>query len=106
MYLTDFQVCLQNMAYGEVFNSQVPYREPPDKRVKVITMDPENLEDLHHFFQRETKWGKNAIQYEKEADEKYSPNNGINADAQRPGPCRSLGGTFTCFDLAQNSRSL
>lgn len=67
MYFGDFQVCMQNMAYGDVFDSQVPYREPVDKRYKVITNCPQNLEKLLHYFSRETNWGKNCIKYENEA---------------------------------------
>ncbi|MDO8926068.1 MAG: hypothetical protein Q7U94_04055 [Sideroxyarcus sp.] len=72
MYFSDFQVCLQNMAYGEVFESEVPQREPADKRCKVITNDPETLKELHHYFWRETDWGKNCIKYEEEAKERFS----------------------------------
>ena len=72
MYFGDFQVCMQNMAYGDVFDSQVPHREPADKRYKVITNCPKNLETLHHYFWRETNWGKSCIKYENEAKEKFS----------------------------------
>jgi hypothetical protein len=72
MYFADFQVCMQNMAYGEVFDSSVPHRVPADKRYKVITNDPENLDKLHSYFWRETNWGKNCIKYENEAKEKFS----------------------------------
>ncbi len=71
MYFSDFQVCLQNMAYGEVFESEVPKREPADKRYKVITNDPENLKELHNYFRSETDWGKNGIKYEEEAKERF-----------------------------------
>ncbi|MFY0675905.1 MAG: hypothetical protein JXR18_01350 [Neptuniibacter sp.] len=72
MYFSDFQVCMQNMAYGEVFDSAVPHRVPAYKRYKVITNDAKNLEELHHYFWRETNWGKSCMQYEKEAAEKFS----------------------------------
>jgi hypothetical protein len=72
MYFGDFQVCMQNMAYGDVFDSDVPYRIPADKRYKVITNCPENLDKLHTYFWRESNWGKNNIQYENEAKEKFS----------------------------------
>lgn len=72
MYYGDFQVCLQNMAYGEVFDSEVPERVPADKRYKVITNDPENLEALHEYFWRETNWGKNCIKHEEAAKEQFS----------------------------------
>lgn len=72
MYFGDFQVCMQNMAYGEVFNSDVPHRVPADKRYKVITNCPVSLDKLHDYFWRETNWGKNCIKYENEAKEKFS----------------------------------
>ncbi len=72
MYFGDFQVCLQNMVYGEVFDSEVPYREPADIRYKVITNCPKNLDELHNYFWHETNWGKNCLKYENEAKEKYS----------------------------------
>ena len=72
MYFGDFQVCMQNMAYGVVFDSTVPQRVPADKRIKVITNCPENLDKLHIYFERESNWGKNCLKYENEAKEKYS----------------------------------
>ena len=72
MYFGDFQVCMQNMAYGEVFDSDVPHRVPADKRYKVITNCPDSLDKLHDYFWQETNWGKNCIKYENEAKEKFS----------------------------------
>ena len=72
MYFGDFQVCMQNMAYGVVFDSTVPQRVPADKRIKVITNCPENLDKLHIYFERESNWGKNCLKYENEAKEEFS----------------------------------
>ena len=72
-YLGDFQVCMQNIAYGEVFDSCVPHRIPGDKRYKVITNDPTELDSLMKYFSTETNWGKNNIKYEQEAHDNYSP---------------------------------
>ncbi len=71
-YLGDFQVCMQNMAYGEVFGSMVPHRVPVDKRFKVITNDSKELDKLLDYFSKETDWGKNCLKYEKEAEERFS----------------------------------
>lgn len=71
-YLYDFQVCMQNLAYGDVFDSKLPYRVPADKKLKVITTDNEKLDALLDFFSNETNWGKNLRKYEDEASEKYS----------------------------------
>lgn len=72
MYLGDFQVCMQNMAYSEIFDTDVPFRVPADKRYKVITNCPENLNELHEYFWRETNWGKSCIEYENKTKEKFS----------------------------------
>ena len=72
MYFGDFQVCMQNMAYGEVFSSAIPHRIPADKRYKVITNDRQSLEELLDYFSKETNWGKNCLKYKKEAEEKFS----------------------------------
>lgn len=70
-YFGDFQVCMQNMAYGEVFNTSVPHRVTVDKRHKVIVNDPKKLDRLLDYFSKETNWGKSCLKHEKEAVEKY-----------------------------------
>lgn len=72
MYFGDFQVCMQNMTYGDIFNSAVPERIPADKRIKVITNCTETLDDLHVYFEKESNWGKSCTKYENEAKEKFS----------------------------------
>ena len=72
-YLGDFQICMQNMAYGEVFESSVPHRVTVDKRYKVIVDDPQKLEKLKEYFTKETNWGKSCTKYEKEAVKKFHP---------------------------------
>jgi hypothetical protein len=70
-YCADFQVCMQNIAYGEILNSKVPDRVTVDKSLKVIVDDPIKLDKLMSYFTKETNWGKNIAKYEKEAVEKY-----------------------------------
>jgi len=72
MYISDFQVCLQNMAYGDVFADEVPYRIPADKRIKVITNEIDNLVRLEHYFENETNWGKQCKKLEQEALDRFS----------------------------------
>lgn len=72
LYFGDFQICMQNMAYGDVFCSEVPKRVPADKKMKVITNCPDNLEYLYNYFDKESNWGKNCTKYENEVKEKYS----------------------------------
>ena len=89
MYLADFQVCMQNLAYGEVFDSLVPYRVSADKRYKVIRNDPAELDKLHDYFWSETNWGKNRVKYENEALKKFSSQVGL-TNKYRPPPSNSL----------------
>ncbi|CZF78380.1 hypothetical protein GCE9029_00802 [Grimontia celer] len=72
MYFGDFQVCMQNMTYGETFNSTVPERVPANKKIKVITNCSENLDALQVYFEKESNWGKSCTKYESEAKEKFS----------------------------------
>lgn len=71
LYFSDFQICLQNMAYRDVFDSSVQHRDPPDKRHKVITNNPNELKNLEDYFLKETAWGKEIQKWEKYAEEKY-----------------------------------
>lgn len=70
-YLTDFQVCMQNIAYGEIFKSKIPHRVTVDKKYKVIVNEPEKLEKLLNYFSKETNWGRNCTKYENEALKKF-----------------------------------
>lgn len=72
MYFGDFQICMQNLAYGEVFDSSVPFRIPADTRYKVITNDPVELDKLYDYFSRESNWGKNCVQYENDALKQFA----------------------------------
>lgn len=49
-YLGDFEVGMQNMTYGDVFNTNLEPRAPLDKRYKVITNDPVQLQLLEEYF--------------------------------------------------------
>jgi hypothetical protein len=71
-YLGDFQVCLQNLAYGDIFKSKIEARVPIDKSLKVIEDDPVKLDALLNYFENESNWGVNNAKYEKEALERFS----------------------------------
>lgn len=71
-YLGDFQVCLQNLAYGEIFKSKIEARLPIDKSLMVIEDDPIKLAELLNYFETESNWGINNAKYEKEAIERLS----------------------------------
>ncbi|TLM72541.1 hypothetical protein ACONUD_02365 [Microbulbifer harenosus] len=72
MYFYDFQICMQNISYGDVFDSEVPSREPADPSCKVIINCPNHLDELIVYFSQETNWGMDCAKYEKEALEAYS----------------------------------
>jgi len=71
-YLGDFQICLQNLAYGGIFKSKIDARVPIDKSLKVIEDDPEKLDVLLNYFENESNWGVSNAKYEKEALERFS----------------------------------
>lgn len=71
-YLGDFQVCLQNLAYGEIYKSKIEPRVPIDKSLKVIEDKPEKLAVLLNYFENESNWGVSNAKYEKEALERFS----------------------------------
>jgi hypothetical protein len=71
-YLGDFQVCLQNLAYGDIFKSKIEARVPIDKSLKVIEDDPVKLYALLNYFENESNWGVSNAKYEKEALERFS----------------------------------
>lgn len=68
-YLYDFQICMQNLAYSDVFKVSLPPRVPANKALKVITIDDGELDKLLNYFAYETNWGKNCKKYENEANE-------------------------------------
>jgi len=71
-YLGDFQVCLQNVAYGDIFKNKITARVPIDKSLKVIEDDPDKLDALLNYFEKDSNWGISNAKYEKEAREKFS----------------------------------
>ena len=71
-YLGDFQVCLQNLAYGDIFKSKIIARVPIDKSLRVIEDDPKKLEVLLNYFENESNWGVSCNKYENEAKAQFS----------------------------------
>ncbi|KFI10838.1 hypothetical protein F0223_16945 [Vibrio coralliilyticus] len=71
-YLGDFQVCLQNLAYGDIFKNKITARVPIDKSLRVIEDDPKKLEALLNYFENESNWGVSCNKYENEAKAQFS----------------------------------
>ncbi|MDH7945154.1 hypothetical protein QGM61_15135 [Pseudohongiella sp. SYSU M77423] len=57
-YCHDLNACLQNHAFGDLFNNQAPIRKPIDPNEKVIIDDDKELDRLLQYFEHETRYGK------------------------------------------------
>lgn len=57
-YIHDLTIESQNNLLSDLFERRVPQRQPIDPRHKVINVDPEKAEELLHYFENETPWGK------------------------------------------------
>lgn len=55
-YTSDFQLAMQNLLLGDLFENQLPARTPLDPEVTVITLD--NHEELARYFDNETAEGR------------------------------------------------
>lgn len=75
MYIGDFQICLQNFAYGEIFGNTLSHRIPLDKRIRVITNDAKELSELTKYLLNETSWGINMNKIIRETELKFEESN-------------------------------
>jgi hypothetical protein len=57
-YCHDLNACLQNHAFGDLFENQAPIRQPIDPEEKVIIDDDETLDGLLQYFEHETSYGR------------------------------------------------
>lgn len=57
-YCHDLNSCLQNHAFGDLFENNAPVREPIDPDEKVIIDEEETLERLLQYFEHETAYGR------------------------------------------------
>ena len=57
-YIHDLTIESQNNLLSDLFERRVPPRQPIDPRHKVINTDPGKIEQLLHYFENETPWGK------------------------------------------------
>jgi len=72
MYMSDFQICMQNMAWGGIFGTKVEYRDPIDPSCKVIKDNDAELKILMAYFDTESEWGEHNKLEEQKAKEIYS----------------------------------
>lgn len=68
-YAEDFLVELQNRLLGDLFNNQVPHREPIDPGSKVVTLD--QAEALELWFRTSTSWGQHNAGVEAETRQRF-----------------------------------
>jgi hypothetical protein len=62
-FFGDFQICLQNMAYDEIFGSNVPSRSQNKFTPKVISNNVSDLKEFINYLNTETDWGKQRNKY-------------------------------------------
>ena len=65
-YLYDLNVELQNTLLIGLFPNKAPRRVPLDPKFKVISTEPNEMENLRKYFEEETDWGKNKRQTEQD----------------------------------------
>ena len=65
-YLYDLNVELQNTLLIGLFLNKAPRRVPLDPKFKVISTEPNEMENLRKYFEEETNWGKNRRQTEQD----------------------------------------
>lgn len=65
-YLYDFNIELQKLFLGYLFNNEVKVRAPIDPNVKVVTTEPGEMARLRQYFEEETPWGIHKREIEEE----------------------------------------
>lgn len=70
-YCTDLNACLQNEAFGDLFDNRAPVREPLDPNEKVITNDEVVLDELLRYFEHETPYGQQMDQVKADVARQY-----------------------------------
>ena len=57
-YCHDLNACLQNHAFGDLFENKAPVRKPIDPNEKVIIDQDDKLVELLQYFEHETPYGQ------------------------------------------------
>jgi len=57
-YMHDLRIDAQNKLLNKLFENKLPPRQPLDPKYKVITTDPDKMEELKRYFENKTAWGK------------------------------------------------
>lgn len=74
-YCHDLKVAIQNDAFGDLFESKAPIREPADPNEKVIVNEEEVLDELLHYFEHETPHGRSMDKVKQNAARRFEDQN-------------------------------
>ncbi|MBY5658300.1 hypothetical protein [Rhizobium leguminosarum] len=70
-FIYDFQIDMQNLLLGELFEHQIAGREPLDPGVVVARLD--DWAKLKDHFETNTPWGREKIEIEERVRKSYAP---------------------------------
>ncbi|WP_032096117.1 MULTISPECIES: hypothetical protein [unclassified Alteromonas] len=70
-YCHDLNSCLQNNAFGDLFENQAPVRQPIDPNEKVIVDEANKLDELLQYFEHETSYGQQMDRTNQLVREEY-----------------------------------
>lgn len=70
-YCHDLNACLQNHAFGDLFDNQAPVRQPIDPNEKVIVDEDNKLDELLQYFEHETPYGEKMDKTNRIVREEY-----------------------------------
>ena len=67
----DMNACLQNHAFGDLFENSAPVRQPIDPDEKVIVDDDAELDTLLQYFEHETPYGRQMDETNRHVREQF-----------------------------------
>jgi hypothetical protein len=70
-YCHDLNACLQNHAFGDLFENAAPIRQPIDSNEKVIVDEDEALDRLLQYFEHETPYGRQMDAVNQQVREEF-----------------------------------
>jgi len=70
-YCHDLNACLQNHAFGDLFENSAPVRQPIDPDEKVIVDDDAELDTLLQYFEHETPYGRQMDETNRRVREQF-----------------------------------
>lgn len=71
-YLYDLNIELQKIFLSRLFSNKVKTREPIDPNIKVITTDPNKIDELMRYFKEESPWGIHMNEVEEDVRRSFN----------------------------------